>query len=251
MHDRRNSRQSQKVMPFLYGGLSALMFSCGFLMLRAFTEIRVRTVSVVIVLLASAILPALVSMIRQRIVSGDRLSQFSLSGLVSLVAVAGLFAGLVRLDFESNQGNGDERAVLQRDFLDTIGQGTGNVATETLIQVRRPSFNDADLAQVMRLLNRLNELGGRVTILDLSGTGVTDDALKLIVNVNSLQFCFLDRTQVTNTAIDAIGWELPQLQAVSFKSTAVTDQRLLQLSLARPRLMIEPKTYQRLLPSDN
>jgi hypothetical protein len=119
------------------------------------------------------------------------------------------------------------------------------VSETTLIQVKRPSFGDADLRKVLELAEPLEQAESPLTFVDLSGTSVTDAGVAELANAAALEYCFLERTGVTDAAIDALG-ALQRLKVLSVNSTRVTPERLLKLSDARPELNIEPKTYLRL-----
>jgi hypothetical protein len=119
------------------------------------------------------------------------------------------------------------------------------VSETTLIQVKRPSFGDADLRKVLELAEPLEQAESPLTFVDLSGTSVTDAGVAELANVATLEYCFLERTGVTDAAIDALG-ALQWLKVLSVNSTRVTPERLLTLSDARPELNIEPKTYLKL-----
>ena len=148
-HRSRQFATRPYVAPMLLGLLSCIFFTGGFVALKATAGIRVRTVAIVIVFAATVISSMALFVARQRLRDGRGLQQFSLSGLVSLVAISCVFAGLLRWDFVASRAELDRFESLEQAMMEIIGKGTVNVATEdvdssTAFIVRRSRFRTSD-----------------------------------------------------------------------------------------------------------
>ena len=128
-----------------------------------------------------------------------------------------------------------------------VGTGTVHVSGKTFVQIKRPSFDDDDLEEFIRLTTQLDDIGSPLYFLDLSGTNVTDRGVARLATTDSLEYLFLERTAVTDASIDSVE-ALPHIRVMSVMSTVVTPGRLLTLSDKQPTWNINPKTYQRLKP---
>ncbi len=187
---------------------------------------------------------ALLLYVAKRRAEGKSARQFSLLAMLAAITVACVLFALLVSERRAELEAYARRERLQEAIMSIVGQGQVNVSSTTLIQVKRPSFGDDDLAKVMRLKDQLDESDAPLTFLDLSDTSVTDRGVAALANVESLEYCFLDRTGVSDEAIEALK-ALPNLKVLSTWSTGVTSERLLNLSKKRPELDIEPKTYRR------
>jgi hypothetical protein len=181
----------------------------------------------------------------KRHAQGDSTKQFSLAALLAGVTVACCLLALMTLDRRSQLQEYATRQRLQQSIMTLVATGNVNVSGTTLIQVKRPSFDDDDLKKVLELKPELERVGSPLTFLDLSGTSVTDRGIGTLATLDSLEYCFLDRTAITDTAIDAFT-PLPDLKVLSVQSTSVTADKLLILNKMRPQLDIDPKDYQKL-----
>jgi hypothetical protein len=173
--------------------------------------------------------------------------QYSLSTLLASLTVACVLFALLGSDRRADLERFAKRQQFQGSLMQIVGKGSVHVTGGTLIQVQRPSFDDNDLRKVLQYREQLERSNFPISILDLSGTRVTDQGVAELKQVHSLKYCFFERTGVTDAAVDALD-ELPNLKVISFNGTQVTPERLLKLSQDRPDLKIEPQTYRKLKP---
>ncbi len=131
------------------------------------------------------------------------------------------------------------RQKLEKELTSIVGQGTVRVNYSTLIQVKRPSFNDDDLAKIAALGPRLEAVNAPITVLDVSGTQITDRGASALRDVKTLEACFFVQTRVTDSLLDALR-DLPKLKVLCVTSTGVTAAGRAQLSRSRPDMNIEP-----------
>jgi hypothetical protein len=184
--------------------------------------------------------------VAKRYAEGRSLRQFSLLNLFVVVSIACILLALITADRRRDLARNVARERLESSIKQIVGIGNVQFSgSTTLIQVKRPSFNDDDLQKLLGLNEKLQQLGAPIYLLDLSGTSVTDRSVVGLKHIHSLEYCFLLQTSVTDASIDALR-VLPKLKVLGVNSTAVTTERLLQLSIERPELNIEPKAYQKL-----
>ncbi len=198
---------------------------------------------------ASTIIMALTWMwVLRRYIPGQSLWKFSLRDLfIGFTGMCLVFA-LGGLDRQSARETRANRERLQVDIQAIVGNGTVRISGSpgsTHVRVNRASFGNDDLKEVLQFTEQLNEVGAPITFLDLSGTGITDRGISSLVILNSLEFCFLGRTKITDKSIGTFE-NLPDLKVFSVMRTAVIAERLLKLSIDRSDMDISPKTYQRL-----
>ena len=211
---------------------------------NSFLGIRLSVTRIAFLTLATLLPPVLLLYVAKRRAEGKSARQFSLLAMLAAITVACVLFALSGSERRADLEAYAQRERLQEAIMSIVGQGQVNVSSTTLIQVKRPSFDDDDLAKVMRFKDQLDESDAPLTFLDLSDTSVTDQGVAALANVESLEYCFLDRTGVSDEAIEALK-ALPNLKLLSTQSTGVTSERLLNLSKKRPELDIEPKTYRR------
>jgi hypothetical protein len=183
--------------------------------------------------------------VAKRHAEGKSARQFSLSAMLAGTAGICLLLALLGSERRADSENSAHRQHLQEVIMAIVGTGTVHVANQTLVQVKRSTFDDDDLEEIGRLKTQLADVNSPLYFLDLSGTNVTDHGLATLASMDSLEFLFLERTAVTDVSIDAVE-TLPHIRVISVVSTVVTPERLLRLSVKRPQWNIEPKTYQRL-----
>jgi hypothetical protein len=214
-----------------------------------FADVRFRLgrlVAMAIFIIAPQLMLALFA---KRHAEGKSIWQFNLSALLLGITAACVMFALMGADRRADLERFVKRVELRDAIQQIVGLGKGQVHITggSLIQVKRPTFNDEDLRQILALRDQLEAYDSPISILDLSGTSVTDDGVAELKRVQSLQFCFLDNTTVTDNSVDSLA-ELPNLKVLSFSSTQVTPQRLQRLKRERPKLSIEPQAYLKQLP---
>lgn len=123
--------------------------------------------------------------------------------------------------------------------MDMVGSGHAHLGNPTVIQVKRLSFNDDDLAKVLQLQPELEAVGSPIGILDLTGTSVTDQGVGQLEKITSLEYCYLSKTRITDAALESLK-SLPKLKVLQVDATGVTTQALAKLSETRPQLDISP-----------
>jgi hypothetical protein len=181
----------------------------------------------------------------KRRAQGESAKQFSLAALLAGLTVACCLLAIVTLDRRSDLQKYATRQRLQQIIMMLVVTGDVHVSETTSVQVKRPSFDDDDLKKILELKPELDRVGSPLTIFGLSGTSVTDRGIGELATLDSLEYCFLERTAITDAAIDAFT-RLPNLKMLSVWSTSVTAERLWTLNTKRPQLDIEPTTYQKL-----
>jgi hypothetical protein len=206
---------------------------------------RFRATTAIFVIVATALPSIVLLYFAKRHAEGKSARQFSLAAFLASATIACLLFALLGSARQADLARYAERQRLAAALNEIVGQGQARVSETTLIQVKRPSFGDADLRKVLELAEPLEQAESPLTFVDLSGTSVTDAGVAELANAAALEYCFLERTGVTDAAIDALG-ALQRLKVLSVNSTRVTPERLLKLSDARPELNIEPKTYMKL-----
>ena len=209
-----------------------------------FFGIRFRVAHSILMAVTMALAWALMLCIAKRRAEGKPARQFGLLGL--LIATA-YFCSILALGAEDRRSILEiqaKREQLQQSITTIVGNGTVRVSGTTLVQVKRPAFNDDDLKHLIAIAAQLEEIGSPLNFLDVCGTSVTDQGIRQLATVDSLEYCFLERTSITDASINAID-ALPRLRVVSAMSTAVTPERLFKLSQRKPELNISPKSYQR------
>jgi hypothetical protein len=165
---------------------------------------------------------------------------FSLAALFAAMTIVCVWLGLASWEWRSEAEAVAKRERLQAAITEIVGQGTVHLSGATLIQVKRRSFSDDDLRQILKLRSALGEIGVPLWIIDLTGTSVTDSGVAELAAVESLEYCYLGQTAITDASLRALG-KLPKLKALQVPSTAVTPGALVELSRARPQLDLEPK----------
>jgi hypothetical protein len=180
----------------------------------------------------------------KRQAEGRSARQFSLLAALCFISLLCVVIALLAADRRADLAVHSERELLQQQLVEIVGQGDVHVSTQTLIQVKRTAFDDADLAKILALNDKLQSARAPLYFLSLANTQVTDRGVAQLAQVESLQYCFLDGAKVTDQAIDSLR-KLPELKLLSTWSTKVTDEALLRLSRERPTIDLEPKTYQR------
>jgi len=204
---------------------------------------RLRPTIVAFVTICSVLPWVLLVYLAKRQAEGKSGRQFSLYAMLVAISVACVLFALLGSDRRADLEARAHRERLQEEIMSIVGQGHVYVSSTTLIQVKRPAFDDDDLARIMRLKDQLDASDAPLTFLDLSDTSVTDRGVGALANVESLEYLFLDRTAVSDRTIDAVK-SLPNLKLLSTWSTRVTPERLLNLGKERPGIDIEPKTAQ-------
>jgi hypothetical protein len=124
-----------------------------------------------------------------------------------------------------------------------VGAGTVRVSQQTLIQVTRPTFGDEDLRRMLELHDAAIRADSTIYTLSLSGTAVTDEGVKLLESVPTIEYCFLFGKGLSNASVDVLE-VLPNLRMLQIQSDGVTPERLQQLSIDRPELKIVPTLRQ-------
>jgi hypothetical protein len=172
--------------------------------------------------------------------------QFSLLAVfVAMTAICVLLT-LVVLDRRANLEQHAARQALEKELNAGInGAGKISVGQQTTIVASLPSFGDGELRSMLSRHKQDALANSDITFLVLNGTSLTDEGVKLLADTRTLEYCFLSQTQITDESIDILE-KLPNLRILQVQSTMVTPERLLKLSRARPKLNIEPKTYQKL-----
>jgi hypothetical protein len=181
----------------------------------------------------------------KRRAEGRRLWQFSLSTLLASVTVACILLAMTGTDRRHDLERQAMRGQLFRSIMQIVGTGNVHITGGTLIQVQRPSFNDDDLRDVLELREQLERHDCPISILDFSGTNISDRGVAELKQLRSLEYIFLLNTSITDASIDVLG-TLPNLKMLGVNNTQVTPERLKKLSQDRPGLRIEPQTYRTL-----
>ena len=222
--------------------LVSVLFGLAF---QFFVGARFHATHIAFTIIATALPSVLLLYLAKRHAEGKSARQFSLSALLASATVACVLFALIGSERHSQLENYGKREQLEQAIMKIVGNGSVHVSGTTLIQVKRLSFDDEDLQKILELKVQLDEIESPLTLLDLSGTTITDQGVRVLRGVDSLEYCFLERTGVTDMSIDAFSG-LPNLKVMSVMSTRVTPQRLLTLSISHPQLNIEPKTYLKL-----
>jgi hypothetical protein len=165
--------------------------------------------------------------------------QFSLMTLLAVTTIASVLLGALSWQRQADLEAIAKRRRLEAFIMTIIGQGTVHVSSTTLIQVKRPTFDD-DLTKILRLQPQFEGLAAPITIIDLSGTRITDAGVRELRAIDSLEICSMDQTVITDASLDALK-DLPKLKVLGVNSTRVTEQGLLRLSILRPQLNLLPK----------
>lgn len=182
----------------------------------------------------------------QRQAQGKPKWQFQLRDILVLITVIGVILAAGRWERDYAFGKQTERQTISDEIVELTGARRVSVSGNpgsTMIFAFRSTFGDGDLDKLVQLTDRLNSLDAPITFLDLSGTQITDQGAAALASLDSLEFCFLDKTQVSDQAVDELQ-QLQHLKVLSVRNTGVSVNRLKQLSIDRPDLDIEPKTYQ-------
>jgi hypothetical protein len=212
---------------------------------QQFVSDRFRATQIAFSAIAGILPSVLLLYIARRHAEGKSARQFSVTALLTCTAVACVLFALLGSQRRTDMEVFAKRQRLQDEITMIVGKGNVHVTGTTLVQVKRSSFDDHDLQKLLQRKRQLDEVDAPLTNLDLSDTNITDHGVGKLKIVDSLEYCFLERTGVTDTSIDTLS-QLPNLRVASVASTAVTSERLLKLSIERPRLNIEPKTYLKL-----
>ena len=220
----------------------AVNFAIGY-----FVRVRFRTTTIGLPIVVVAVTWVWLLYFARRHAQGKLVQQVTMMALLGGITTACFVFAFAAWDRQSRLQEHANRERLEAEIMTIVVDGkvrvSGNPGT-TFITVKRRSFNDNDLVAVLQLTGQLDQANAPITHLDLSGTTITDHGVSSLANLESLEYCFLERTQVSDTSIDM--FELfPKLKVLSVMRTPVTAKRLLRLSVARPELDIEPKTYLR------
>lgn len=210
-----------------------------------FVGVRFRATSIALSTVAIAFFWALMLYFFRRHAQRRSLRQVSVRAVLGGVSFVCVLFALATWDRQSVLRTRNNRERLQAEIMAIVGDGRVRVSGNpgaTLISVKRLSFNDDDLKAVLQLTDQLNQADAPITNLDLSGTIITDDGVSSLASLDSLKYCFLDRTPLSDTSI-AVFEQLPKLKLVSVRATRVTSEGLLELSQERPEMNIEPKSY--------
>jgi len=176
---------------------------------------------------------------------GKSANRFSLATLLGAFTIVCIVLGIVSWQRQTDLAVHAKRQRLETTMMSIIGQGTVRVSSSTLIQVKRPTFSDDDLARIVQLQPQLEAIDAPITMIDLSGTKISDHGVGQLRAIDSLEYCFLGQTGVTDASLEALG-ALPKLKILGLDSTRVTGEGKLTLSKLLPKLVIQPTTYRRL-----
>lgn len=210
-----------------------------------FLDGRFPTARLLFVLVLCALPMLLALYVAKRHAEGRTVLQFSLTALLAAVTIFCALLAAALLERRSGLEIHAQRARLEKALFEIVGNGTVRVRGTTTIQVRRTTFDDDDLQKITDLCPELDAALSPLTILDLSGTNVTDAEINARESAAALDILVLNQTGVTDRTIDTLD-ELPNLRLIAVTSTRVKPQRLATLGRERPDLNIEPKAYLKL-----
>lgn len=182
----------------------------------------------------------------KRRAEGRSIWQFSLWSLLAAMTVICVLLTMTVLDRRADLERFAAREALEKKLNASIaGSGGIGVGQQTSIVISLPTFGDQELKAILELHKQHARADSAIHFVALTGTAVTDAGVKLLQDVPTLEYCFLTQTQITDASIDVLE-KLPNLKLLQVQSTKVTPERLRQLSIDRPELNIEPKSYQQL-----
>ncbi len=138
--------------------------------------------------LASSTLTILLTMLTIVIVgrnyaNGQSIWRFSMRTLLLAITAACVLWTFAALDQKSGKSIRAERAKLEAQILEIVGDGSVSVSGtpgSTFIGVNRPSFNDEDLKAILQFRDRLDQADAPITFLDFSSTNLTDQGVSLL-----------------------------------------------------------------------
>ncbi len=139
--------------------------------------------------------------------NGQSIWRFSMRSLLLAITAFSVLWTFVALDQQSEKETRAERAKLEAQILEIIGDGTVSVSGtpgSTFIAVNRPSFNDRDLKAILQFRDRLDEVDAPITFLDFSSTNLTDKGASLLLSLESLKHCHLTPGDLSEHTIEKI-----------------------------------------------
>lgn len=204
-------------------------------------------------LICGATLPVVFVLLKgtQRKAQGKPYWQFSLRDVLVVTTVIALVLAVNRWERYNEYIDSmreDARRELFAGIPQIIGTGSfrisGTPATISIV-AKRPSFSDDDLREILDIIDRLEAADAPITHLQLIDTNLTDRGVALLSELHTLRSCLLDGSNITDEAIDDLQ-QIDDLDVLSVERTAVSDDRLKQLSIDRPDMsIISSTTYQK------
>jgi hypothetical protein len=179
--------------------------------------------------------------VKKRQAEGRSVRQFSLLAVFACVTAISMLLAIMAADRQHDLQKYAERQRIEQQLKALVGAGTVHVSGTTLVQVKRATFNDAELQAIIALGPRLEQVGAPLTMIDLTGTSITDQGAIDLSKISTLEYCYLSGTGVTDASLDAVG-KLPNLKVLQAYSTGVTPEAVSTLRAARPKLDFEPRT---------
>jgi len=179
----------------------------GQLILSYFTGIPLRPIRVALMILPMVLSILTIVIVGRNYANGQSIWRFSMRSLLLAMTAFSVFWTFAALDRKSEIATRATRAKLEALILEVVGDGNVSVSGtpgSTFIDVNRASFNDQDLEAILQFRDRLDEVSAPITFLDFSSANLTDQGVSLLLALDSLEHCYLNRAKISEEALGKI-----------------------------------------------
>jgi len=183
-----------------------LVFStlAGQLVLSYFTGIPLKPFRFASTTLTMVLSMLTIVIVGRNYANGQSIWRFSMRSLLLAITAFSVIWTFFALDQQSEKETRAERAKLEAQILEIVGDGSVSVSGtpgSTFVGVNRASFDDRDLKAILQFQDRLEEVDAPITFLDFSSTNLTNQGVSLLLALDSLEHCYLNSGKISEETL--------------------------------------------------